>query len=307
MQTEIDRTDGGVIVRGYAMHGLYWRQPLVLSDAAYLPDDRVVMTVCRLKGSQGAMEPYSEFDSPRVEEFRLLAALSLAVGYDEGLISVQPLSVTLLLPDVGRPFDAADLADLQNPLLTHWKKSQLPSMEGPYPPADLGAYQFRDDVAPLVLQSQLYAAIDPEDQLMNRGLRSLVRFAMLSRHPMFSEEATYPLHVALDASFSIFRRQFAREGNTDATSRDVAARFEQIFNEKPSGQNYFEDYYIDRVMAQHPQSRYGESHYVPGTYGERLWLFKALREVYRYLLLGQVVNPQRRDQDDRARSHSKLD
>lgn len=280
-------------MRGYAPHGIYWREPLILPDAAYLPDERLVITVCHMMEHQSAEQPYSEFDDPRVEEFRLLAALALAIGYDEGLISPQPLSAALRIPGPCGPFDAAGLGELRNRLEAYWTEAPPHPIEGPYPPVNVGAYDFRDDPAPLALQARLFVAIDLNDQLMSRGLRTLLRFAMLSRHPLFSEEATYPLHVALEASFAIFRRQFARDGLKNATSRDVAARFEQIFNEVPSGKNYFEDYYTDRIMAQHPESRHGVSHYVPGTHGERLWLYKALREVYRYLLLGEVVNPQK--------------
>lgn len=284
--------DVNVIVRGYAPHGVYWREPLVLPDAIYLPDERVVMTVCRLTEHQGVEEPFSEFDNPRVEEFRLLAALALAVGYDEGLVVPQPLSVSLRISTPMGAFDHCIHNELRSRLLAHWEKVPPSPLEGPYPPANTGDYNFRGGPTPLAMQARLYAAIDPSDQLMSRGLRMLLRFTMLSGHPMFSEEATYPLHVALEASFALLRRQFSQEGLPNSTSREVAARFETIFSESASGENYFEDYYADRIMAQHPDSRHGVSHYIPGTHGERLWLFKALREVYRYLLLEEVVNPQ---------------
>jgi hypothetical protein len=286
------RPETGVIVRGYATHGIYWRQPLSLPGAIYDPGESLVITACRLVGADAPDAHFSEFDDPPAEEFRLLAALVLAVGYDEGLMIPQPLSRAMRAPGDWDLSEPGVLNELRGRLVENWADTPSDPLEGPYPPVAAGTYDFRDDVAPIAMQRRIHAAIDPSDRLMNRGLRTLLRFSMLCRHPVFSEEATYPLHIALEASFALFRRQFSREGQPNASSRDVAARFEQIFKEDPSGRNYFEDFYEDRIMAQHPESRFGATHYVPGTHGERLWLFKALREVYRYLLLGEVANPQ---------------
>jgi hypothetical protein len=179
--------------------------------------------------------------------------------------------------------------------LAQWRELPECLREGRFPPyTSPAAYQFRSDVAPLEVQRRIYEAIDWDDRIMSRGLRTLLRGLMLSFHPLFAEEAIYPLHVAMEVSFSLFRRQLRQEGHSDPSAFDAATRFEEIFAEEPSGERYFADYYDDRVMAQHPESRLGSSTYVPGTHGERLWLFKALREVYRYFLLQERVNPQTR-------------
>ena len=279
----------GYVVRGYAARGVYWRAPLVTPTAAYLPSEELILTICKVDPFRHADVPYSEFDHPSVEEFRLLAALTLAVDYDDGLVRLQPLSSTLLIETDDLALDCPSVEDeVRRALVAQWRMRSL-KHEAPYPPYPPGTYDFRPDAAPTALQRRLFDAVDLDDHLITRGLRTLLRAQMLSTHPFYAEEAIYPLHVALDASHSLFRRQMEAEGHLNPSSKDVAGRFEQVFSEPATGEAYFNDYYSDRVMAQHPLSRYGSVPYVPATHSHAIWLFKALREVYRYFLLGEVI------------------
>ena len=257
--------------------------------AAYLPSEELILTICKVDPFRHADVPYSEFDHPSVEEFRLLAALTLAVDYDDGLVRLQPLSSTLLIETDDLALDCPSVEDeVRRALVSQWRMRSL-KHEAPYPPYPPGTYDFRPDAAPTALQRRLFDAVDLDDHLITRGLRTLLRAQMLSTHPFYAEEAIYPLHVALDASHSLFRRQMGAEGHLNPSSKDVAGRFEQVFSEPATGEAYFNDYYSDRVMAQHPLSRYGSVPYVPATHSHAIWLFKALREVYRYFLLGEVI------------------
>lgn len=261
----------------------------MLADAAYYPTPEIVITACHFDRSYSNDDFFSEFDAPLVEEFRLLAAIVLSG--DDGLVSPIPLSMALRVPEMPNLAIPAVVEDLKIRLLRYLQGCRFLSNGEAYPPFSSPIeYVLRVDPAPLRLQRRIFEAIDMEDYVLTRGLRTLLRGLMLASHPMFGEEAIYPLHVALDASFSIFRRQLEAEGKSNATAYDVAARFEDIFGEERSGRRYFEDFYGDRLMAQHPESRLGVSRYVPGTKGELIALFKDLREVYRYFLLGEVIN-----------------
>jgi hypothetical protein len=87
-----------ILVRAYAPHGYYWAQGLAFQDAVYVPGPELVFTACRVWPNDYSREPFSEFDNPTLEEMRLLAALVLPIGYDEGLICPQPLSEPLRFP-----------------------------------------------------------------------------------------------------------------------------------------------------------------------------------------------------------------
>ncbi|WP_436642479.1 hypothetical protein [Microbaculum sp. FT89] len=285
--------DRGVVVRAYAAHGCYWRQSLLLSDSIYYASPQLVFTACRFDLRERSQGPYSEFDNPLVEEFRLLAALVLSVGHDRGLVIPQPLPWALRLPKMQDLIEPNAINDLKNRVVDELSREPSSKIGAYHAAGTVGTdYSFRQDAAPLEIQQRIFESIDMSDHLMTRGLRTLLRSSMLSRHPLHAEEAIYPLHVAMDASFALFRRRLAAAGKPDATAYDVGAEFESVFGEPRSDKRYFEDYYTDRIMAQHPESRYGVSRYVPGTYGELMWLFKGLREVYRFFLLKEAIDPQ---------------
>lgn len=277
------------VVRSYSAGGIYWREPLLTPSAAYLPDDDVILTICQIEPDRCLTSHYSEFDDPSVEEYRLLAALTLTVDYDDGIVRMQPLASSLRFSAHLDLTDPDTLNGVVAKALEHLRVQPTGSADSAYPPYKRGSYEFRQYRAPLTLQQRVFSDIDLNDHLLTRGLRTLLRANSLMTHPLYSEDALYPLFVAMDASHSLFKRELEREGRTNVTAREVGLRFEEVFNETASDQPYFADYYTDRIVAQHPSSRFGEAPYLPTTRGEMFWLFKALRDVFRYFVLGEVV------------------
>jgi hypothetical protein len=279
----------GTVLRIYAPIGTYWRDNFTTPTAVFVNENDLIFGACHFDARPHEGEYYSEADQPTLDELRLMASLVLPIGWNCGVLSIYPLGLSLGLNeqvDLTKPDQIARLSKII--------RSKLPSSEtwheGPYP---LGVnripYVYRDGPSPTQVQHRIYEAIDVGDHLLMRGLSALIKGVMLSRHHLFGEQAHYCLYVALDASFQLILRKLRNAGNTNPSSADAAALMESAFDEEPSGQDYFEDYYSDRIQTVHPQSRFGVLPYAPTSYSHFFGLYYGLREVYRWLILDEYV------------------
>jgi hypothetical protein len=107
-------------------------------------------------------------------------------------------------------------------------------------------------------------------------------------HDVFMEHACIALWIALDASFHLFRREMATNGNPDASATDVGNYLDSLQGFEPSDDRYFADFYIDRVKTMHPQSRYGVYPAAPLAADEYRLLRDGLIPTYEYLILGRL-------------------
>lgn len=110
-------------------------------------------------------------------------------------------------------------------------------------------------------------------------------------HQMFTLEALYSLYVALDATFSLVCRKLKQEGIENPGAWDAQAFLERAEGRASEGFPYFGDFYVDRVCTMHPESRFGVFPFAPVSNCDAHTLFKNLREVFRLLILGEVVDP----------------
>jgi hypothetical protein len=108
---------------------------------------------------------------------------------------------------------------------------------------------------------------------------------------MFALEALYSLFVALDASFSLVCRELRKQGVKNPDAWDAGAFLDAAEGRETDGYPYFADFYVDRVRTVHPESRYGVSPYAPVSNCDVHTLFENLRDVFRLLILGKVVDP----------------
>ena len=252
----------------------------------------MIFSACHFDERPHKGEYYSEFDEPTIDELRLMAALILPIGWAGGVLTIYPLRPSLSLSeqvDLTRPGTVGRLSNILRSKLSFSK--DLPWTDGPHPPAFGGhPYAYRDESSPRELQHRIYDAIDVSDHVLMRGLSALIKGAMLTRHFVFSEQAHYSLYVALDASFQLILGKLRDGGIAQPNSADAAALMEDAFGEDRSDRRYFEDYYSDRIMTMHPQSRLGVFPYAPITHSDFYGLYYGLREVFRWLILDEHIS-----------------
>ncbi len=111
---------------------------------------------------------------------------------------------------------------------------------------------------------------------------------MLGQYDLFLEEATYALYVSLDASFALIRRKMEQQGHKNPSAYEAAEWIDAAFGVPYDGYRYFEDYYDDRIKALHPNSRFGSFPFPPLAADDSYGLVPHLREVYKYLILGEI-------------------
>ena len=136
--------------------------------------------------------------------------------------------------------------------------------------------------------TSLFRSIDVEDHLLTRGLGSLVKAAMLTRHSEFLEHANIALWIALDASLRLLLRKMREAGFVNPTAKDAGALLDDAFDSRHASDGYFSDFYEDRIKTIHPESRYGTYPAAPLSYDDYYMLDESLRSVYEFLITGRV-------------------
>jgi len=299
------RVRKGTLVRALAPVGIYWRGSFTAPGALYSADDSLVYIAIHFDESLHEGDYYTEFDDPTLEEVRLLAALSLPIGWDGGVVSLYPCHPELRIPS---------FLDLADPNVDEELRARLAEVEPersglwhadpPPPPIHGGqAYDFRSSETPFELQKQIFSKINLDDHLLLRGLSAWLKAGMLRHHRPFAVEALFSMYVSLDASFSLVCRELRNRGVANPTAMDAGRFLDEAEGREPEGMPYFGDFYSDRIRLMHPDNRFGITPYPPAMNGDLVHLNQALREVYRLLLLGAMIDPHNYD-DPESPGHS---
>ncbi|MCA1749761.1 MAG: hypothetical protein ABR601_03950, partial [Parasphingopyxis sp.] len=93
------RVTRGTVVRIMSSAGLYWRESTVTEHAIYAPSSDLIFSAFHFDESAHKGEYYSEFDDPNLEEVRLLASLTLPIGWDGGIVSLYPHPLQITIPE----------------------------------------------------------------------------------------------------------------------------------------------------------------------------------------------------------------
>lgn len=293
MMLENDRVKKGTLVRALAPVGIYWRGSFTSPGAMYSSDENLVYIATHFDESLHEGDYYTEFDDPTLEEIRLLAALSLPIGWDGGVVSFYPHYPELRLPT---------FLDLADPNIDDELRTRLAEMtperrglwhgDPPPPPIHGGqSYDFRDSSTPSELQKLIFSKINLNDHLLLRGLNAWLKAGMLRHHRPFAVEALFSMYVSLDASFSLVCRELRNRGVLNPSAVDAGRFLDEAEGRESEGMPYFGEFYSDRIRLMHPENRFGVTPYPPAMYDDLVHLNQALREVYRLLLLGAVIDP----------------
>lgn len=250
---------------------------------------------------------YSEVEWISLNEIKLYASILLATNWENDFFSIYP---------VGRPYLIQTDQPLTSKRLLRAIRAQLItralapiSWSTPTKPISIIVSDAREIALPPILggssyhcstlpkreklQQTLLKNIDAGNYLLIRGLSTLLRCGMISRHHQFLEESINTLFISLEASFRLIIRILENRGGKNVTSSDVATYIARVFNQEPRGK-YFEEYYESRVMTMHPESRYGIFPHAPLFADDCYDLRDNLQEVYAYLVAG-YVNPKYKD------------
>jgi hypothetical protein len=283
----------GVVVRAYSPRGFYWKRSVALRDALYVDQGDLVFTACKYDESwRDTSDFYSELDLLKIEEVRFLSSLALPIEVDQGMVLFHPMPHEVLLASP-LELDAAGAQEIIGEALRQRLREDASKIDDylALPPLldDRRAYEYRHSSLPTSMQLKLFEAIDVADHLLIRGLYGLLRCSMLMNYPMFLEEAALALYVSLDASFTLVRRSMVKQGHLDPSARDAGAWIASAFKEEHFNTRYFENYYDDRIRMNHADSRFGIFPFGPLSVDDCYYLLKNLRDVYRFLILGEVV------------------
>lgn len=239
---------------------------------------------------------YSEMRWAKAEEICLLASLSLARNVNEGVIIAYPMDKYFLL-DVKQSMPLNDkqvLIDIKELLLDKLSRDTREieaAKEGrspPLPPFLSGTpYRTCGDAFIQDRHERLLKALRSDDHLMVRGLSTLLRSYIVASHHHLVEEATLMLYVSLEASFRLVLRRLKGLGNQNPSAKDAAAYVAEAFDEPPLDR-YFEEYYDDRVMTLHPESRFGIFPHAPLCMDDCYDLQAGLCAMYGFLICGDT-------------------
>jgi hypothetical protein len=137
---------------------------------------------------------------------------------------------------------------------------------------------------------EFWSALATPNYVLLRGVYALMKSDMLTRHEEFYEEALLSLYIALDASFSLIRRELEKEGFSNPAAHDAAIWLHRHFDAPfgfpapSSNEKYFSEFFEQRVMTVHPASRFGDLPYSPTMHDDVIYLRRSLRQVFAYLV-----------------------
>lgn len=277
-------TAKGTVVRVYLPQGLYPAKSFLHERAAFHVLDDIVFSVIRISrpNDEWLERPWSFPD-----EIRLMAAVALST--DGGMLYPYPSSLTFSLSGHGRRLKTPELGLEVAELL----RAELPKVDRnvirdpdllALPPAkyETNEMNFRHEH-----MTTLFNAIDVRDDLMIRGLGALLKGPLLSQHHCFHTEACFSLHVAMEASGVMIRQHLEAEGKPSSYV-DAGDFIAEAFGQNDRGIKYFQDFYDDRIVTSHPESRHGIFADAPLAADDFYDLYHNLIEVYDFILTGTV-------------------
>ncbi|EPR17902.1 hypothetical protein M527_14535 [Sphingobium indicum IP26] len=271
--------------------GRYWADPIRLEEAVAHQTESTMFTACRYIPAAKNREYYTEYDELADVEVRFLAAMVMAVGFDEGLVAPYPVSDSFALEYDGPLHDPDFLHAAEKALRTEIAGMRRLATSPPILAIDGPPFEYHHRPLNPALLAEIFLAVSTDDDLMMRGLHALLKSRMVAMHAEFAEEANYALYIALDALFSLVRRQLMKAGNPNPSSYDAQSFVHRLCNEDQSGMRFFEEFYDDRIMTMHPDNRYGIFRHAPISHCDFHSLFGMVREVYREFALFSKIAP----------------
>ncbi len=265
--------------------GRYPKQSLRLGGSRLLIREEIVISAVPIDPPEFhglGIENLSEIENLTMEEIKFFAAITISFRPSDGAVCLYPLPLFRIEDGACSDDDWAFKESAE--FLTQVSQSDHFVSGSVLPPLFGGpTYDFHHAPFDLATAEKAHEKISTTDHLLIRGLGALLKSKMLWVRPEFYEPALLELYIALDASFQIIIRILRSQGLENPTADDAGRFLDEIFGNKTSSGAYFSDYYADRIITIHPQSRFGIFPFPPLLADDFLILLCDLVEIFLYL------------------------
>lgn len=276
--------------------GIYPRGTFFCDDGFFYAGEDLVFSAIRCSGWRAISDdvPFSEFAWASPSQVRMLGALLFCQTLEGPWVRLYPVirQELVLEPSALNLTDPGTVGVIKMRLLVSANEApDLPHalrvpgwlLQHPYSlleESELNMERFAPS----------YRAIEPGNFVLLRGIQSLVKCDMLTRHQEFGEESVIAAFIALDASFTLVQRKLKTEGNSKPSAHDAAKwlhrhLYEPYGHDPPDElEKYFEEFYDSRISTLHPGNRFGDYPFSPTMWDDALHLRSVLRQVFSLLV-----------------------
>lgn len=300
------------IARILSPMGIYASKTVVYPDAAYVADDELSFSVCKLethtRGREGEDESYSEVQWLNPAEVRLYGSLLLSFDVETQYLLFYPHWVSESIFDGPIRFDDEQwLLEVVRPLLqervvapdytspvgpVQWRNRYNTHPDIVLPPLiSEKHYDFRTKDIDYSLARDLHRTVALDDDLYIRAIYSLIKSGMLRQHPQFHEQSIYMLYIAMEVCWRLVRQRLIASGVSDPRPEDAMKYIHESLHEHHLADGttkWFEEYYEQRVMSFHPESRYGVVAHAPLYWDDQPFLYRDMIVILRFLICGYL-------------------
>jgi hypothetical protein len=250
-------------------------------EGVYVATEDVVFTAYKRK-IRRRRSLKSDYAWVEPEEIRILAAVALSVPEGRGAAGFAP-HWGYRIVDLPKPLRLAGSACTSR--LIDAAVSHAREVYG----SEVG-YELRNvESSGVAFQQDLFASIDPRDQLLIRGLYTLLKSWHLARLPngSFLEEALMNLQISREAALEILREVLLSKGLSNPSFKDAHDYLHRNFIKGKYLARAFSDLHHLWVWTKHPNSAVGPFWSPPMMADDVFHTYGALVSVYRHILTGE--------------------
>ena len=283
-----------ILVRAYSPLGFYPAEVMSHPEGVLVLDDDLIFSA--VPEREIDVRPFPERIWVHPTELRLLAAVTLSVQHRHGKVYTYPDVMPVRV-------DVEEDQSLEDQSTQEFLRSQLIEELSarssdhnplfytpvPRPPHFSGhTYSFNKNAVDVNHQREVFESIDLDDDLLVRGLGALLKGEPLNVHHIFHTEACMSLYVAMEAAMHIVLRRLQNQMD-NPSSRDASQYIADAFGNSSAPDQWFEEYYNDRIRTVHPNSRhFGVFPYAPLAADDYYDLYDQLRSLYDFLITGRI-------------------
>jgi hypothetical protein len=280
-----------IIVRPLATFSLLPSESFLSEDPSFVVDDAISFSATRAE----VEERYYELAWCTAQEVRLYGSLIIGANPERGKIILYPMRWPVRIVDLGQDLSSStDLEEirrhLEGEITERFSTGSDPSLWEELPPfLKKRPYQINSNVwLDHSYQEFLWQRIDPESDLMVRGLSHMIKCGMLtSLGRAFLDTACLEIYVAMESTLEIILDRLRQSGYKNPSNRDASDYLLAAFNEPHRLDRYYAEYYDDRIKATHPNSRFGSAKFTPLYVDDLYMLYNDLLRNFEFCITGE--------------------
>jgi hypothetical protein len=249
----------GFLVRLMSPLGRYPTESFVSESSALIISSDISFSVARIEKEDWS---FSEVDCLNALELPLYGSVLLSGKAGTQYLYPYPTPVSETLEtDSLEKIDDQNITECKSFLIqkcSALKKEGYGTSYFHKPPILGGSnYEFVANAADEDDQHKILAKLDKSNALILRAVNCLLKARMAFLHSELGEAACIYLWIALDAAHSLVLQKLRDSGVKNPTSADAARYFEKLSGHGTDWEQFFEDDYMNRIRAIHPDNRFG--------------------------------------------------